>query len=128
MNESLTMLANKESAKAGREVYLSVVNEETKKPREMQEQLIMELLKENADTEYGKKYGFADMHTVDDYRKKVPVQVYDDFAPYIERIINGEKNVLTAYAIDQVNFTSGTVGGEKVHSDDGQTDSGIYEI
>ena len=113
MNESLTMLANKESAKAGREVYLSVINEETKKPREMQEQLIMELLKENADTEYGKKYGFADMHTVDDYRKKVPVQVYDDFAPYIERIMNGEKNILTAYTIDQVNFTSGTVGAKK---------------
>ena len=73
----------------------------------------MELLKDNSDTEYGKKLGFADMRTVDDYRKKVPVQVYDDFAPYIERIMNGEKNILTAYKIDQVNFTSGMVGSKK---------------
>ncbi len=113
MSDSLTLKANKESAEAGRSVYHSVVNEETKNPGQLQKKLLMDLLKDNADTEYGKKYDFANIHTVEEYRKKVPVQVYDDFAPYIERIINGEKNILTAYKVDQVNFTSGTVGTQK---------------
>lgn len=113
MSDSLTLKVNKESAEAGRSVYHSVVNEETKNPGQLQEKLLMDLLKDNADTEYGKKYDFANIHTVEEYRRKVPVQVYDDFAPYIERIINGEKNILTAYKVDQVNFTSGTVGTQK---------------
>ncbi len=36
----------------------------------------MGIIRDNEDTEIGKKYGFADINSIDEYRKKVPVHVY----------------------------------------------------
>ena len=58
---------------------------------ELTTELLMKLLNDNKDTEYGKKYDFANIHSVEDYQKKVPVVVYDDLAPYLERMMDGEK-------------------------------------
>ncbi|MCR4657669.1 MAG: GH3 auxin-responsive promoter family protein, partial [Lachnospiraceae bacterium] len=54
------------------------------------------------------------MHTIEDYQKKVPVITYDDIAEYLERMMDGEKNILTAYDYNHFNETSGTVGVPKV--------------
>ena len=62
----------------------------------VQERFLLELLRRNALTEYGKKWGFADIHTVEDYRRQVPLSRYDDYGPLIERQIQGEKGLLTA--------------------------------
>mgnify|MGYP002868345637 CR=1 FL=1 len=113
MKNDLTLMANKQSAEAGRGVYLNVLNEETKIPMKLQEQFLMQLIRDNENTEFGKKYGFSDIHSMEEYRKKVPVMNYDDFAPYLERMKDGEKNVLTAYSFDHMNTTSGTVGTPK---------------
>ncbi len=75
--------------------------------------LLMKTLADNKDTEYGRKYGFADIHSVEDYQKRVPVVVYDDLVSYVERMMAGEKNVLTAYPCGHFNETSGTVGVPK---------------
>lgn len=88
--------------------------EETKHPMETTTALLMELVSDNKDTEYGKKYGFADIHSIEDYQKKVPVITYDDVAEYLERMMDGEKNILTAYPFNHFNETSGTVGVPKV--------------
>ena len=108
-----TFVANKSAAEAGKVVYHLVHDEETKDPMGLQEKLLLDLLKDNADTEIGRKYGFADIHSVAEYRERVPVAIYDDFAPYLERMKDGEKNVLTAYPFDHMNMTSGTVGNPK---------------
>ena len=113
MGVNLTLMANKGSAEAGRSVYLSVVNDESKKPMELQESFLMQLIRDNENTEIGKKYGFKDIHSIQEYRDKVPVCIYDDIAPYIERMKDGEKNVLTAYEFNHMNTTSGTVGNPK---------------
>ena len=62
----------------------------------VQERFLMELLERNAQTEYGKKWGFSGLRTVEDYRKQVPLSRYDDYEPLIERQIGGEKGLLTA--------------------------------
>ena len=49
------------------------------------EKLLLRILEQNKDTEYGRKYGFADIHSIEEYQKKVPVSVYDDYAGYILR-------------------------------------------
>ena len=82
MGVNLTLMANKGSAEAGRSVYLSVVNDESKKPMELQESFLMQLIRDNENTEIGKKYGFKDIHSIQEYRDKVPVSIYDDIAPY----------------------------------------------
>ena len=63
------------------------------------EALLMQLLKDNSNTEYGKKYGFSDIHSIREYQERVPFTTYDDYAPYIERMVkNREKNLGTSPA------------------------------
>ena len=113
MEKSNTFNANDLSSRQGHEVLEAFV-EETKQPMELTTKLLMKLLDDNKDTEYGKKYDFANIKTIEDYQKKVPVVVYDDLAPYLERMMDGERNILTAYGYDHFNETSGTVGAPKV--------------
>ena len=108
-----TKKTNEMTAEQGKAV-LAAFREETKHPMEATNALLMRLLEDNKDTEYGKKYGFADIHSIEDYQKKVPVATYDTFAPYLERMMAGEKDILTAYSFNHFNETSGTVGNPKV--------------
>lgn len=98
------------AAEAAYEEFL----EESKTPMKNQNEFLMKLLKDNQDTEYGKKYGFAEIRSIEEYQKKVPVIIYDDIAESIERMLAGEKNILTAYPFDHMNETSGTVGNPKL--------------
>ena len=78
------------------------------------EQLLMRLLKDNSDTEYGRAHGFSDIHSIRAYQERVPYTTYDDYAPYIDRMVrNGEKNLITAYPVLQYAETSGSIGVQK---------------
>ena len=78
------------------------------------ERLLMQLLRDNKDTEYGRKYGFSDIHTIREYQEKVPFTTYDNYAPFIERMVKkGEKNLITAYPVLQYAETSGSIGVQK---------------
>ena len=77
-------------------------------------QLLMQLLQDNKDTEYGKKYGFGEIHSIREYQEKVPYTTFDDYAPYLERMVKkGEKNLITAYPVLQYAETSGSIGVQK---------------
>lgn len=66
-------------------------------PGKANEAFLFKILKENADTEYGRKYGFSDIHSVEEYRKIVPFSDYDVYELYIRRMIkNKETNLITA--------------------------------
>ena len=82
-------------------------------PGKVQEELLFTLLSENSDTEFGKKYGFSGIKSIEEYQEKVPVGEYDDFAPYIEKMVKGEENILSAAKIEHFNKTSGTLGCAK---------------
>ena len=43
-----------------------------------QEKILYNLLAENKDTEYGKKYGFGEITSIQDFQEKVPVTEYKD--------------------------------------------------
>lgn len=90
------------------------VQKETISPLRTNTALLMKILADNADTEYGRKYGFSDITSVEEYRKKVPVVTYEDIEPYIQRMVNGEKDILTSYSFSHMNETSGTVGKQKL--------------
>ena len=101
--------ANKANAQAATEDYEAILRE-TECPRKTSEETLLRILADNADTEYGRRYGFSSIHSIEEYRKKVPVITYDDIAEDLERMLRGEKNILTAYPFRHVNQTSGTVG------------------
>ena len=64
---------------------------------QLSEQLLLDILRENADTEYGMKHNFADIHTIEEYRQRVPYSTYDEYADYIRRMYtNGERGLAIA--------------------------------
>ena len=82
-------------------------------PFSVQENLLLSLLEENKDTEYGRKYDFSSIHSITEYQDRLPICEYDDFAPYIERMVKGEDNILVTEHIGHYNKTSGTLGFPK---------------
>ena len=104
---------NMQQVMVGKQV-LTAFEQMAENPQQVNDNLLFEILEANKDTEYGKKYGFADIHTVEDYQKKVPVSVYDDYAGYILRMSeDGEENLITSGKVIHYNKSSGTVGNPK---------------
>ena len=80
----------------------------------LSEELLLKILDENKDTEYGKKYGFADILSVEEYREKVPLSTYDDYEPYIRRMVDeDEQGLITAEAPKHYALSSGSIGVPK---------------
>ena len=105
---------------------MRTLDSDSKNAIEISEQLLRKLLEENKDTEYGKKYGFADIHSIAEYQEKIPLTHYDDYAPYIERMIHGgEENLLSAAPTMHYALSSGSVGVPK-HIPASQTELDIY--
>ena len=81
---------------------------------DLSRELLMQIVRDNKDTEYGKRYHFDQINSIEDYKRLVPFSSYDDYAPYIERMVDkGEKNLITTYPIVQYAETSGSVGVPK---------------
>jgi hypothetical protein len=65
-----------------------------KYPHDVQSELFNNLLQTAKNTDWGKKYGYADIASPEQYRQRVPVSTYEDLFPEIERAMKGEANVL----------------------------------
>ena len=86
----------------------------SRNPGKANEELLLRILRENAETEYGRKYGFGGIRSVEEYRQKVPFSDYDVYEPYIRRMVqNNETDLITAYKVIQYAETSGSVGVQK---------------
>ena len=72
------------------------------------------ILEDNKNTEYGKSYNFSQINTFEEYKKNVPLSDYSNFKSYIDKMYNGEINLLTSYQILTFNQTSGTEGMQKL--------------
>lgn len=81
---------------------------------EVNKNLLLQIINDNKDTEYGKKYHFEEIKSIDDFKRLVPFSTYDDYSEYIERMVKkGEKNLITNYDIVQYAETSGSIGVPK---------------
>ena len=76
--------------------------------RDAQESTLLRFVRHAQDTEYGKRYGFGTIRRYEDYRQRVPVGDYDSFAPSIERMRRGERNVLVPELIKYFGNSSGS--------------------
>ena len=82
-------------------------------PWASQKNHLFKILQENAATEYGKKYNFSTIVSESEFQKQVPITTYQDLEPFVERILEGRRNVLTAEMPFMFNVTSGTTGKPK---------------
>lgn len=101
-----------EYGRLGREA-LARLEWTTGRAAEAQARFLLDWLRENRDTEFGRRHGFARIDSVSRYREAVPLSTYEDVARDIERIIGGAKNVLTARDAVYFCLSSGTAGDEK---------------
>lgn len=77
-------------------------------PIDTQLQVFNELIGSAQFTEYGKKYDFEKINDVADFKNQVPINDYDTLKPYINRILEGEQNLLWPSPISWFAKSSGT--------------------
>ncbi|MFT4094731.1 MAG: GH3 auxin-responsive promoter family protein [Niabella sp.] len=63
-------------------------------PVDSQREVIQNLVTSAQYTEFGRKHNFSNIYNIRHFKKAVPVCEYDDLKPYIERMIQGEQNLL----------------------------------
>ena len=95
-------------------IVLKGVNRFTSIPFETQEKILLQIMDENKDTEYGKKIGFKDVHSIEDFQRIVPLSTYDTYDNYVERMLDGEENLMMARKCKRYCSSSGSVGKPKV--------------
>lgn len=79
-----------------------------KYPHDVQEELRHSLLREASKTEYGQKYGFENLTSREAFKSQVPIVSYEDLYPYIERLMQGEQNILWPSEVRWFAKSSGT--------------------
>lgn len=77
-------------------------------PEDSQREVLQDLVTSAQYTEFGKKYNFSKIFNLDEFKKAVPINEYDDLKPYIQRIMDGEQNILWNTPITWFAKSSGT--------------------
>ena len=93
---------------------LEKLEEMTKDPMKYNTEVLMKILRDNKDTEYGRKYGFAEIDSIEEYQRRVPITMYDDYAGYIYQMTEeGKTDLITSYHVGHYAKSSGTMGNPK---------------
>jgi len=77
-------------------------------PVAAQREVLQELVTAGQYTEIGRKYNFSKLFSLREFKKKVPIQEYNDLKPHIERMMNGEENILWNTPVAWFAKSSGT--------------------
>ncbi len=83
-----------------------------KYPLEVQEEWFKKIISQAKDTEWGKKYDYAGIGSVEEFKARVPVSNYETLKPYIDRMRKGEQNILWGSEIKWFAKSSGTTAGK----------------
>ncbi|MBN9118958.1 MAG: GH3 auxin-responsive promoter family protein [Planctomycetes bacterium] len=84
-------------------------------PEAVQTTLLLDILRTQADTQFGRDHKFATITSVADFRNNVPVAPYEYVAPYIEKVQRGDTRALLAdHRVLMFALTSGTTASRKL--------------
>ncbi len=83
-----------------------------KYPNEVQEELLLNLIKLADTTFVGKKYDFQSIKSYATFKERVPITNYEDIEPLIERTRKGEQNVFWSEPIKWFAKSSGTTNAK----------------
>ena len=82
-------------------------------PHEAQQKTLHFLLKTAQNTQFGKDHNFKKIDNYQEFKAQVPVRNYEGIRPYVERILQGEKDILWPGQPLYLAKTSGTTSGAK---------------
>jgi len=83
-----------------------------KYPNEVQEELLLNLIRRSEGTELGKEKDFESIKNYKTFCERVPVSTYEELEPLIERTRKGEQNVFWAEPIKWFAKSSGTTNAK----------------
>ena len=83
-----------------------------KYPEEVQSEWFIKLVSTAKDTEWGRKYDFKSIRTMEHFKERVPVSSYEEMQPFIDRLRKGEQNILWPSDIRWFAKSSGTTSSK----------------
>ncbi|KAB2805331.1 GH3 auxin-responsive promoter family protein [Phaeocystidibacter luteus] len=81
-------------------------------PHQVQEELLLKLVKKAANTEWGKRHNFKSISSFSDFQNSAPLQNYESLKDDIDRIRLGEQNILWPTEIKWFAKSSGTTSSK----------------
>lgn len=75
---------------------------------------MFKILNKNSKCEFGEKFKFEDINSIEDFKNKVPLTEYSYYENYIRKMADGKKNVLISDDVEYFGHTSGTTGKQKL--------------
>ena len=87
---------------------LKEIEQYTSHAGELQQLVLQRLVRTAANTEWGKKHDYASIRTYEDFKKRLPIQTYEEVKPYVTRLRAGEQNLLWPSEIRWFAKSSGT--------------------
>lgn len=83
-------------------------------PAESSDAVFKDILRQSEGTYFGKKHDLAKVRSLREWKKAVPVRCYPEFEPYLEKLLDGDVNVLTTSQPYAFLKTSGSSGKPKL--------------
>ncbi len=81
-------------------------------PHLYQERLRSSIIAKNKDTEYGRSQRFDELLNLAQFKKNLPLSTYETLFPHIQRMMNGEQNLLVAQPVKWFAKSAGTTSGK----------------
>jgi phenylacetate-coenzyme A ligase PaaK-like adenylate-forming protein len=99
------------------QLFAKVIHHKTQKwvtnPVVAQQKVFENLIRQAEKTQFGKDHHFSQIKTPEDFAKQVPIRDYEELKPYVDRVVQGEENVLWKGKPIYFAKTSGTTSGAK---------------
>jgi len=77
-------------------------------PFHTQEQILKSLIQQAKNTAWGKKFNYENITSIEEFQATVPLSTYNDLTPWIEKIKQGEPNLLWPQSVKWMAKSSGT--------------------
>ena len=98
-------------------IFANIIHRKTQKwvhnPIETQQKVFQNLIASADVTQFGKDHNFSKIKSFEDFAKLVPIRDYEELRPYVNRVVNGEADILWKGKPVYFAKTSGTTSGAK---------------
>jgi hypothetical protein len=85
----------------------------TSQPVKYQEQVLQDILRKGRNTIFGRDHKLDQVRSQEEFIQAVPVRDYEDLKPYVDKVVQGQKDILWPGIPAYFAKTSGTTSGTK---------------
>ena len=98
-------------------IFANIIHSKTQKwvqnPIETQRNVFKNLIASADFTQFGKDHNFSKIKSFEDFAKQVPIRDYEELRPYVDRVVQGQEDILWKGKPIYFAKTSGTTSGAK---------------